>query len=81
MNLTSAFFCVMAVVWLCCGKSEAAPELANNVYRKFRSRPLARGYTVENPAGEVFGDYGERRFGKREQYDDYGLIRYGRRHE
>ncbi|XP_078032977.1 drosulfakinin [Augochlora pura] len=81
MNLTFALFCMMAVVWLCSGKCDAAPELANNIYRKFRSRPLIRGYTVENSFGEGFDDYGHMRFGKREQFDDYGHMRFGRRHE
>ncbi|KZC08197.1 PREDICTED: uncharacterized protein LOC107186369 [Dufourea novaeangliae] len=92
MNLTFALFSIMAVIWLFCGKCGAAPELVSNIYRKFRSRPLLRRNTVENPFGEDedffnlnkrqhFDDYGHMRFGKREQFDDYGHMRFGRRHE
>ncbi|XP_076675946.1 drosulfakinin [Andrena cerasifolii] len=92
MNLTSALSCMVAFIWLFCGKCEAAPELVSNVYRRFRSRPLPRGYTVENRFGEDddfvdlnkrqrFDDYGHMRFGKREQFDDYGHMRFGRSHD
>ncbi|XP_076636685.1 drosulfakinin [Colletes latitarsis] len=92
MNLTFALLCTMAVIWLFCAKCEAAPELISNVYRKFRSHPLLRGYTVESSFDEdndfvdlnkrqQFDDYGHMRFGKREQFDDYGHMRFGRRHE
>ncbi|XP_076176452.1 drosulfakinin [Ptiloglossa arizonensis] len=92
MNLTFALPCMMMVIWLFYAKCEAAPELISNVYRKFRSRPLLRGYIVESPFSEdddfldlnkrqQFDDYGHMRFGKREQFDDYGHMRFGRRHE
>ncbi|XP_053973397.1 uncharacterized protein LOC128888258 [Hylaeus anthracinus] len=92
MNLIFALFCTMAVNWLFCANCEAAPEFVSNVYRKFHSRPLRRGYIVESLFGEdddfldlnkrqEFDDYGHMRFGKREHFDDYGHLRFGRRHE
>ncbi|XP_031848655.1 drosulfakinin [Nomia melanderi] len=78
MNLTFTLLCLMAVIWSY-KKCEAAPE-PSNIHHKFRSRPIARGYTVENSFGES-DDYGHMRFGKREEYDDYGHLRFGRRLE
>ncbi|XP_076236800.1 drosulfakinin [Calliopsis andreniformis] len=92
MNLTFALSCVMAVIWLFSGKCETAPDFIGNMYRRFRSRPLPRGYIVENRLNEDddfldlnkrqnFDDYGHMRFGKREQFDDYGHMRFGRSHD
>ena len=92
MNVTVALAFTMAVIWFFYGKCEAAPEIVNNMRRRFRSRPLLRGYAVENLFGEdddfldinkrqQFDDYGHMRFGKREQFDDYGHMRFGRSHE
>ncbi|KOC62825.1 Drosulfakinin [Habropoda laboriosa] len=92
MNLSFALTCMMAAIWLFCGNCETTSELVRNVHRRFRSRPLLRGYTVENLLGEdddfldinkrqQFDDYGHMRFGKREHFDDYGHMRFGRNHE
>ncbi|CAD1474980.1 unnamed protein product, partial [Heterotrigona itama] len=91
MNFTLALTYAMAVIWLFFTKCETAPELVTNVRRRFRSRPLLRGYNMENFLVEdddivdlnkrQFDDYGHMRFGKREQFEDYGHMRFGRNHE
>ncbi|KAF3426925.1 hypothetical protein E2986_12681 [Frieseomelitta varia] len=92
MNFTLALAYAMAVIWLFFAKCETAPELVTNVRRRLRSRPLLRGYNIENLLVEdddivdlnkrqQFDDYGHMRFGKREQFEDYGHMRFGRNHE
>ncbi|EFN67877.1 hypothetical protein EAG_07375 [Camponotus floridanus] len=84
MNLTFALSCMIAVVWLFCGKCKAAPRLIPSIHRNLGNHPHIYGYAVEGLVKDLVEDLvGEDednlRLSKRQQLDDYGHMRFGKR--
>lgn len=84
MNLTLTLSCMIAVMWLFCGRCKAAPGLITGVHRNLGSHPHIRGYAVESFMKDLVEDLvGEDednlRLSKRQQLDDYGHMRFGKR--
>nr|XP_012232049.1 PREDICTED: uncharacterized protein LOC105677777 isoform X1 [Linepithema humile] len=84
MNLTLALSCMIAIMWLFCGRCKAAPGLITGMHRNLRNHPHIHGYTVEGLVKDLVEDLvGEDedslRLSKRQQLDDYGHMRFGKR--
>ncbi|KYQ59344.1 hypothetical protein ALC60_01654 [Trachymyrmex zeteki] len=84
MNLTLALSCMIAVMWLFCGRCKAAPGLITGIHRNLGKHPHIRGYAVEGLVKDLIEDLvGEDednlQLSKRQQLDDYGHMRFGKR--